>query len=43
MQHGKAVSGAPDKAIEVLAKQHRARHPEARQMIGACRLLARGG
>ena len=27
MQHGKAVSGAPDKAIEVLAKQHRAKHP----------------
>ena len=26
-QHGKAVSGAADKVIEVLAKQHRAKHP----------------
>jgi len=27
IQHGRAVSGVADKAIEDLAKQHRAKHP----------------
>src|SRR5215469_16315881 len=39
IQHGNAVSGAADKAIEDLAKQHRAKHPEMThaQCVRSCR------